>query len=109
MSQGAALQRQCDGAGEEEDFAQKYLQAFLRGDAKHGNSSLHVHERFEMASAVTPVNSSAFAMVRRAILETLAKDRVRSSPTFTYTFSFTILLLFWQCAMWTCSYKPSSS
>ncbi len=73
----------CDDAGEEEDFAQRYLQAFLKGDGKHGKSSLHVRERFEMASAVTPVNSTAFALVRQAILETLARDRVRCCPAFT--------------------------
>ncbi len=67
-----------DNAGEEEGFAEKYLQGFLKGDDKHGASGLKVHERFEMASTVTPVDSRAFALVRQAILETLAKDRVRS-------------------------------
>ncbi|CAL8471245.1 g10787 [Coccomyxa elongata] len=71
--------------GEEEDFAQRYLQAFLKGDGKHGKSSLQVHERFEMASAVTPVNSTAFALVRQAILETLAKDRAVAVVPFLLT------------------------
>jgi len=34
-----------------------------------------------MASAVTPVNSSAFLLLRQAILETLAKGRVSESGT----------------------------
>lgn len=63
--------------GEEPDFAETYLQSFLENDAKHGRSRLRVHERHELASPVTPVNSSIFAAVRRAVLETLAKDRVR--------------------------------
>ena len=33
--------------------------------------------RHEMASAVTPVNGSAFALVHQAIQETLARGRVR--------------------------------
>lgn len=71
----------CWCAGEEEDFAQKYLQAFLSGDGEHGCSKLQTHERCEMASAVTPVSSSAFVLLRQAILETLAKGRVSGAPS----------------------------
>ena len=43
---------------------------------KHADVEVKMHERHEMASAVTPVASSAFAIVHQAIQETLAKDRV---------------------------------
>ena len=38
---------------------------------------VRVHERHEMASAVTLATGSAFAIVHQAVQETLAKDRVR--------------------------------
>ena len=43
---------------------------------KHADVEVKVHERHEMASAVTPVTGSAFAIVHQAIQETLARDRV---------------------------------
>jgi len=48
---------------------------------KHANVSVHMHERHEMASPVTPVNGSAFALVHQAIQETLAHGRVRAPST----------------------------
>ena len=47
---------------------------------KHADVSMHQHERHEMASPVTPVNGSAFAVVHQAIQETLAGGRVRPCP-----------------------------
>ena len=64
----------CGHAGEREDFAERYLQAML---PKHADASMHIHARNEMASPVTPVNGSAFAVVHQAIQETLAHGRVR--------------------------------
>ncbi len=61
-------------AGEAGDFAERYLQSML---TKHADVEVKVHERHEMASAVTPVTGSAFAIVHQAIQEILAKDRVR--------------------------------
>ena len=61
-------------AGEAGDFAERYLQSML---PKHADVEVTVHERHEMASAVTPATGSAFAIVHQAIQETLAKDRVR--------------------------------
>ena len=43
--------------------------------------------RHEMASAVTPVNGSAFALVHQAIQETLAHGRVRDLLTSSAVFS----------------------
>ena len=64
-------------AGETEDFALDYLRGFLRGDAKFGNATLTVQERFEVASPVTPPDGPAFRLLRQAIMETLAnEDRV---------------------------------
>ena len=60
-------------AGEAGDFAEHYLQSLL---PKQADAEVKVHERHEMASAVTPVTGSAFAIVHQAIQETLAKDRV---------------------------------
>ena len=53
-----------------------HLRSFLAADG-HGNATLTVNERFEMASAVTPTGSRAFQVVQQAILEVLARDRVR--------------------------------
>ena len=65
-------------AGEREDFALEYLRGFLRGDAKLGNATLTVQERFELASPVTAPDGPAFRLLRQAIMETLAReDRVR--------------------------------
>ena len=61
-------------AGEVGDFAERYLQNLL---PRHADVEVKVHERHEMASAVTPVTGSAFAIVHQAVQETLAKDRVR--------------------------------
>lgn len=60
-------------AGEKEDFAEQYLQSIL---LKNADVEVHMHERHEMASPVTPVNGSAFAIVHQAIQETLARGRV---------------------------------
>ena len=56
-------------------FAERYIQAML---PKHADVSMHMHARNEMASPVTPVNGSAFAVVHQAIQETLAGGRVTS-------------------------------
>ena len=61
--------------GEAGDFAERYLQGLL---PKHADTEVKMHERHEMASAVTPVTGSAFAIVHQAIQETLVKDRVRN-------------------------------
>ena len=62
-------------AGEREDFAEGYVRAML---PKHADASTHMHARHEMASPVTPVSGSAFAIVHQAIQETLAGGRVGS-------------------------------
>ena len=59
--------------GEAEDFAERYLQSVL---PKQADVVVRMHERHEMASAVTPVTGSAFAIINQAIQETLARDRV---------------------------------
>lgn len=60
--------------GEREDFAERYLEKLL---PRYADVDMHKHARHEMASAVTPVNGSAFAIVHQAIQETLAHGRVR--------------------------------
>ena len=67
----------CGSAGEKADFAESYVQTML---PKHAGASVHMHVRHEMASPVTPVNGSAFAVVHQAIQETLASSRVKPFP-----------------------------
>ncbi len=57
----------------------RYLGGFLGGDASFGNVTLTMHERFELASPVTLHTGAAFQLLRRAAMETLARDRVRRS------------------------------
>lgn len=80
------------GAGEAEGFAMDHLRSFLRADSGHGNATLTVNERFEMASPVTATSSPAYQVVQQAILETLAHDRVSTSACHTALWSARLLL-----------------
>jgi len=70
----------CDSAGQGSvDWAAGFLERIAGRHSKDGSADVSIHGRSHFAP-LSPLNTTGFSVVRRAILETLTGPEVRTPP-----------------------------